>query len=53
MNKTETVKVKCTIHHWSTNATEKLPHEVEFWKKPYELLFPDDELAKAETTKLE
>ncbi|XP_044263949.1 39S ribosomal protein L9, mitochondrial [Tribolium madens] len=54
INKTETVKVRCRIHHWSTDITNRLPYDEEgFWKKPAELLFPDDELAKVETTKID
>lgn len=38
----ETVKVRCRIHHWSTQITEKLPHVPEHYKTPKEPLFPED-----------
>ncbi|EFA07188.1 large ribosomal subunit protein bL9m [Tribolium castaneum] len=53
VNKMETVKVRCQIRHWSTDITNRLPYNEEFWKKPTELLFADDELAKVETTKID
>ncbi|RZC36819.1 39S ribosomal protein L9, mitochondrial, partial [Asbolus verrucosus] len=42
INNTEKVKVRCRIHHWSTNPVEKLPYVEEFWKTPGELLFPEN-----------
>lgn len=42
VNNVETVKVKCKVHHWSTNIVERLPYEVEHWKKTPEFLFPED-----------
>lgn len=32
INKTEKVNVRCRIHHWSTDVTERIPHIHEFWK---------------------
>ncbi|KAJ3649274.1 hypothetical protein Zmor_021026 [Zophobas morio] len=50
INKTEQFKVRCRIHHWSTNIRERLPYEEGFWKVPGELLFPEDEeIAKAQS----
>lgn len=39
VNKTEVADVKCKIHHWSTDPTEKLPYIPEFYKLPSEPLF--------------
>lgn len=41
INNTEKVNVRCRIHHWSTEITDRLPHDHEFWKKPSECIYPE------------
>lgn len=41
INNTEVAKVKCVLHHWSTNPVDRLPYHFEFFKKTYEPLFPE------------
>lgn len=48
VNNTEKVKVRCQIHHWSTDPVERLPYVYQFHKIKAELLFPDQE-EKGET----
>lgn len=38
VNNLETAFVKCRIHHWSTDPSERLPYVPEFWKEPAERL---------------
>ncbi|KAI8425024.1 hypothetical protein MSG28_006907 [Choristoneura fumiferana] len=40
INKTETVNVRCRIHHWATGL-ERLPWVEHHWKKVTEPLFPE------------
>jgi large subunit ribosomal protein L9 len=39
INKTEKAKVRCRIHHWSTDPSDKLPYVFEHFKHPAEPLF--------------
>lgn len=41
INNTEVAKVKCVLHHWSTNPVDRLPYHFEFFKKKLEPLFPE------------
>lgn len=41
INNKEKVNVRCTLHHWSTELTERIPHVHEFWKKPKEPIYPE------------
>ncbi|KAF5300532.1 hypothetical protein FQR65_LT09153 [Abscondita terminalis] len=43
INNFEKVKVKCRIHHWSTDICDRMPHVHEFWKESPGLVFPDNE----------
>lgn len=38
VNGLETAQVRCRIHHWSTEPSERLPHVHEHWKEPAEPL---------------
>lgn len=38
INNLEKARVKCRIHHWSTDPSERLPYVVEHWKLPAEPL---------------
>lgn len=42
VNKTEKARVRCKLHHWSTNPVDKLPWVFKHWEQSAELLFPDD-----------
>ncbi|XP_055373863.1 39S ribosomal protein L9, mitochondrial [Condylostylus longicornis] len=42
INKLEKANLKCRIHHWSTNPSEKLPYVPEFWKLDAEPLFVEE-----------
>lgn len=39
VNKLEKATLKCRIHHWSTDPSERLPYVLEHWKLPAEPLF--------------
>lgn len=39
INNTEKANVKCRIHHWSTDPSERLPYVFEHWKEESEPLF--------------
>ncbi|KAH8407914.1 hypothetical protein KR222_000797 [Zaprionus bogoriensis] len=38
INKLEKATLKCRIHHWSTDPSDRLPYVVEHWKLPAEPL---------------
>ncbi|XP_066994033.2 large ribosomal subunit protein bL9m [Anabrus simplex] len=40
INNHETAKVRCRIHHWSTNLADRLPFVEDHWKIPADPLFP-------------
>lgn len=42
INNTEKAKVKCRIHHWSTDPTERLPYVFEHYKLESEPWFADE-----------
>lgn len=44
VNNLETAFVKCRIHHWSTEPSERLPYVNEYWKEPAERLLIDENL---------
>ncbi|KAF5275010.1 hypothetical protein FQA39_LY06947 [Lamprigera yunnana] len=50
INNTESVKVKCRIHHWSTNIVERMPHVHDFWKEHIGSVFPEDTAELSSTT---
>lgn len=39
VNNLEKARLKCRIHHWSTEASERLPYAYQHWKEPAEPLF--------------
>ena len=39
INNLETAQLRCRIHHWSTDPSERLPYILEHWKNPAEPLF--------------
>lgn len=43
INNLEKARVRCRIFHWSNDPKTREPHVVDHWKKPAELLFPNDE----------
>ncbi|XP_037950098.1 39S ribosomal protein L9, mitochondrial-like [Teleopsis dalmanni] len=45
INNLENATVKCRIHHWSTDPSERLPYVPEFWKLPSEPLFGSEQEA--------
>lgn len=51
INNLETARVKCRIHHWSTDPAERLPYVFEHWKEPSETLFesPDQSAEKTDS----
>lgn len=42
INNLEKARVKCRIHHWSTEPSDRLPYVFEFWKLPSEPLFGEE-----------
>jgi len=46
INNLEKARLKCRIHHWSTDPSERLPYVPEFWKLPAEPLFGDSNIIK-------
>lgn len=42
INNLEQARLRCRIHHWSTEPSERLPYVFEHWKNPAEPLFGDD-----------
>lgn len=44
INNMEKAKVRCRIHHWSTNPSDRLPYAVDHWKLPAEPLFGTKEI---------
>ncbi|KAK4884808.1 hypothetical protein RN001_001079 [Aquatica leii] len=42
INNCEKVNVKCKIHHWSTDISERMPHVHEFWKNSPGSVFSDE-----------
>lgn len=47
INNTEKAKVRCRIHHWSTEPSERLPYVFEHYKLPAEPLFGTQEAPPA------
>jgi large subunit ribosomal protein L9 len=43
INKMEKAKVKCRIHHWSTNPSDRLPYNYEHWLQDAEPLFATEQ----------
>lgn len=48
VNSTEKAKVRCRIHHWSTDPTERLPYVFEHYKMAAEPLFGDQQKQPAD-----
>lgn len=48
INNAEETKVRCTLHHWSTYESERLPYEDKYWLKPVELLLSEGKGSEAE-----
>jgi len=42
INNLEKVNIRCRIHHWSTEITERIPHVHEFWKESPGPVFAED-----------
>ncbi|XP_073975982.1 mitochondrial ribosomal protein L9 isoform X2 [Rhodnius prolixus] len=42
INNKEKAKVRCRIHHWSTNPADRLPHIDHYWLKESEPIFPEE-----------
>ena len=42
VNKSESQKVRCRLHHDSLDVTKQLPFVPDFWKIPAEPIFPED-----------
>lgn len=40
VNNAEKAKVRCRIHHWSTNPSDRLPYVLEHWSHSAEPLLP-------------
>lgn len=44
INNTEKAKVRCRIHHWSTDPKERLPYVLDHWKHEAEpLILPENQ----------
>lgn len=43
INNLEKAKVRCRLFHWSNDPKTRGPREVDYWKNPTELIFPNDE----------
>lgn len=41
VNNVEKARVRCRIHHWSNEPSDRLPYVYEHWKLPAEPLLPD------------
>ncbi|CAH1117335.1 unnamed protein product [Phaedon cochleariae] len=41
INNKEKVDVRCRIHHWSTDISERIPHTPQFWETPSEPILPE------------
>lgn len=39
INNLEKANVRCRLHHWSTEPSERLPYVFEYWKRPAENVF--------------
>lgn len=44
INNMEKAKVRCRIHHWSTDPSNRLPYVIDHWKLPAEPLFGTKEV---------
>lgn len=43
INNTEKANVKCRLHHWSTDPSERLPYVFEHFKQASEQLFGEEQ----------
>lgn len=50
VNNTEKAKVRCRIHHWSTNPADRLPYVVDHWLHDSEPLFPVEQSQSTKST---
>lgn len=53
INNLEKARLRCRIHHWSTDPSERLPYVAEHWKLDAEPLFGNPKEPKEDTNKLE
>lgn len=53
VNGLEKAKVRCRIHHWSSDASERLPHVHEHWKEATEPLFPTTNVGQDTTVSVD
>lgn len=51
VNNLEKATVKCRIHHWSSDTSERLPHVHEHWKESAEPLFGSNQSSDANSLK--
>uniref|UniRef100_T1H390 39S ribosomal protein L9, mitochondrial n=1 Tax=Megaselia scalaris TaxID=36166 RepID=T1H390_MEGSC len=50
INNLEKANVRCRIHHWSTEPSERLPYVFEYWNRPAENVFgSESEPVQSET----
>jgi len=47
INNLEKARVKCRIHHWSTEPSDRLPYVFEHWKETAEPLFGDEQTTES------
>lgn len=50
INGLEKAKVRCRIHHWSTDPSERLPYVFEHWNHPAEPLFATEQQQQNQET---
>lgn len=41
INKSEQVKVRCRLHHWSTETVDRIQHVEKFWEHPSEPIYEE------------
>lgn len=49
INNLEKTRIRCRIHHWSTDPTDRLPYVFEHYKQPAEPMFARPEQAQPKT----
>ncbi|XP_055601432.1 39S ribosomal protein L9, mitochondrial-like [Uranotaenia lowii] len=50
VNNLEQARLRCRIHHWSTDPSERLPYVFEHWKNQAEPLFGNDSAPQPKTS---
>ncbi|CAD6992756.1 39S ribosomal protein L9, mitochondrial [Ceratitis capitata] len=53
VNNLEKARLRCRIHHWSTDPSDRLPYTPEYWKMPPEPLFGNESSGENVETKVE